>query len=161
MLDLLVDSGSDVNLIHSAAWERLKQHGVIVEDMRKGCQEIIKGYGSKVPLNVLGSFRAKVEIGFKSEMATFFVVQEGQRCIMGDQTAKALGVLKIGIEVNQLDRKIVPFGKIKDVQVQIHMDPAFKPVFQPVRRIPLPYEAAVNGKLDQLLAQDIIEVIDY
>ena len=38
------------------------------------------------------------------------------------------------------------------------MNPVFKPVFQPVRRIPLPYESAVNAKLDQLLAQDIIEV---
>lgn len=72
------------------------------------------------------------------------------------QPQKLLGVLKIGVEVNQVNN--VPFGKIKDVQVQIHMDPTFKPVFQPVRRVPLPYESAVNQKLDQLLDRDIIEV---
>lgn len=159
-LDMLVDSGSDVNLIHSSAWENLKQQGIKVQQMRKGCREVIKGYGSNVPLRILGSFCTDIEIQRKREVATFFVVDEGQRCILGDATAKALGVLKIGVEVNQLSEaeSSVPFGKIKDVQVQIHMDPVFKPVFQPVRRVPLPYESAVNLKLDQLLAQDIIEV---
>lgn len=155
-LDVLVDSGSDVNLIHSTAWENLKQQRVIVHEMQKGGNDVIKGYGSSKPLNILGSFSAKVEIGENAARAKFFVVKEGERCILGDTTAKALGVLKIGTEVNQV--KNVPFGKIKDVQVHIHMDPTFKPVFQPVRRVPLPYEAAVNTKLDQLLAQDIIEV---
>lgn len=156
LLDVLVDSGSDVNLIHSTAWETLKQQRVVVYEMQKGGDEVIKGFGSKTPLNILGSFKAKIEIGNKSECAKFFVVKEGQRCILGDTTAKALGVLKIGVEVNQVNN--VPFGKIKDVQVQIHMDPTFKPVFQPVRRVPLPYESAVNQKLDQLLDRDIIEV---
>ncbi|XP_062538768.1 uncharacterized protein K02A2.6-like [Armigeres subalbatus] len=158
LLELLVDAGSDVNLIHATAWEKLKQQRINVYEMRKGCQEVIKGYGSNVALNVLGSFRTEIKVGNRTELAKFFVVQEGQRCIMGDATAKALGVLRIGIEINKLEKRSTPFGKIKDVQVQIHMDPAFKPVFQPVRRIPLPYETAVKDKLDQLLAQDIIEV---
>lgn len=159
-LEMLVDSGSDVNLIHSSAWEKLKQQGIKVRQMEKGCSQVIKGYGSNVPLRILGSFHTDIEIQRKCEFAKFFVVDEGQRCILGDATAKALGVLKIGVEVNQLGKaeQSIRFGKIEDVQVQIHMDPAFKPVFQPVRRVPLPYESAVNKKLDQLLAQDIIEV---
>lgn len=128
--------------------------------MRKDCRDVIKGYGSNKPLRILGSFFTDIIIQGKRKMATFFVVGEGQRCILGDSTAKTLGVLKIGAEVNQLSEVElnVPFGKIKDVQVNIHMNPTFKPVFQPVRRVPLPYESAVNLKLDQLLAQDIIEV---
>ncbi|KXJ68118.1 hypothetical protein RP20_CCG005609 [Aedes albopictus] len=65
-LNMLVDSGSDVNLIHAAAWESLKQKRVTVQEMEKGAREIIKGYGSKTPLNVLGSFKAEVAIGSKS-----------------------------------------------------------------------------------------------
>ncbi|XP_062703856.1 uncharacterized protein K02A2.6-like [Aedes albopictus] len=38
------------------------------------------------------------------------------------------------------------------------MDPNAKPVFQPIRRVPIPLEDAVNRKLDQLLTKDIIEV---
>ncbi|XP_055604561.1 uncharacterized protein K02A2.6-like [Uranotaenia lowii] len=159
-LEMLVDSGSDVNIIHSLAWEQLKREGIKVHNMRKGCREVIKGYGSNVPLRILGTFSSDIKIGMQQEVATFFVVEEGQRCILGDATAKALGVLKIGTEINHLTKpdRQTPFGKIKDVQVQIHMDPTFKPVFQPVRRVPLPYESAVNTKLDKLLEQDIIEV---
>lgn len=157
-LNMLVDSGSDVNLLTSLDWEKLKQQNVKVQDMKKGVNDVIRGYGSDIPLQIIGSFVAEVAIGAKAVMAKFFVVSDGQRCLLGDATAKALGVLKIGNDVNQLVRDTVPFAKIKNVQVQIHMDPSFKPVFQPVRRVPIPYEAAVNRKLDQLLSQDIIEV---
>lgn len=157
LLNMLIDSGSDVNLITACAWEKLKQQNVIVRDMQKGAADVIKGYGSEIPLQIMGSFFAEISIGAKSTTAKFFVVRDGQRCLLGDATAKGLGVLHIGKQVSQLERK-EPFAKIKDVQVQIHMDPSFKPVFQPVRRVPIPYEAAVNSKLDQLLSQEIIEV---
>ncbi|XP_055604877.1 uncharacterized protein K02A2.6-like [Uranotaenia lowii] len=38
------------------------------------------------------------------------------------------------------------------------MDPETVPVFQPMRRIPLPLEEAVAKKIDELLKRDIIEV---
>ncbi|XP_055523097.1 uncharacterized protein K02A2.6-like [Wyeomyia smithii] len=38
------------------------------------------------------------------------------------------------------------------------MNPNVKPVFQPIRRIPIPLEEQVNQKLEQLLNKDIIEV---
>ncbi|XP_055540021.1 uncharacterized protein LOC129726870 [Wyeomyia smithii] len=139
-INMLVDSGSDVNLLTALEWEKLKQRDVRVQQMAKGSKDVIKGYGSDMPLQIIGSFVAKVSIGAKAVMAKFFVVNDGQRCLMGDATAKALGVLRIGREVNQLERDTVPFAKIKDVQVQIHMDASVKPVFQPVRRVPIPYE---------------------
>ncbi|XP_055527319.1 uncharacterized protein LOC129719932 [Wyeomyia smithii] len=152
---MLVDSGSDVNLLTALEWEKLKQQNVRVQQMAEGSKDVIKGYGSDMPLQIIGSFVAKVSIGAEAVMAKFIMVNDGQCCLMGDATAKALGVLKIGREVNQLERDTVPFAKIKDVQVKIHMDPSVNPVFQPVRRVPIPYEAAVNKKLDQFLAQDI------
>ncbi|XP_062550637.1 uncharacterized protein LOC134215466 [Armigeres subalbatus] len=157
-LELLVDSGSDINVIHAEAWTFLKQRQVKVANMQKGSKQIIKGYGSSIPLIIIGTFETEIAIGSRSIMTTFYVVEGGQRCLLGDATAKELGILKIGIDVNQVEQQERPFGKIKDVQVHIHMDPSFKPVFQPVRRVPIPYEAAVNKKLDILLAQDIIEV---
>ncbi|XP_055605682.1 uncharacterized protein LOC129753857 [Uranotaenia lowii] len=153
-----VDSGSDINVINTEAWTALKQQSVKVVNMQKGSEQVIKGYGSDIPLKVMGTFETEVTIGEKSVFAKFFVVDGGQRCLLGDATAKNLGILKIGVDINQLERREVAFGKIKDVQVQIHMDPSFKPVFQPVRRVPIPYEAAVNAKLDELLGKDIIEV---
>lgn len=159
-LKLLVDSGSDINVIHKEAWTLLKQQSVKVVNMQKGSERIIRGYGSDIPLKILGTFEAETSVGSRKILATFYVVEGGQRCLLGDATAKDLGILKVGVGINQMQTR-APFGRIKDVHVQIHMDPSFKPVFQPVRRVPIPYEAAVNKKLEDLLAQDIIEVKIY
>ncbi|XP_055543389.1 uncharacterized protein K02A2.6-like [Wyeomyia smithii] len=50
-----------------------------------------------------------------------------------------------------------PFSKITNKIIRISMDPTVTPVFQPLRRIPMPLEGAVNEKLDELLRKDIIE----
>ncbi|XP_055612924.1 uncharacterized protein K02A2.6-like [Uranotaenia lowii] len=157
VIRMLVDSGSDINLIDQGTWEFMKCQQVKVQEMIKGCKQVVKAYGQDKPLPILGTFKGFIEIGTKSTYASFSVVEGGQRCLLGDATAKQLGVLKVGVDVNQLDSKPV-FAKIKDIQVNIHMDPSMKPVFQPVRRIPIPYEEAVNRKLNQLLENDIIEV---
>lgn len=86
------------------------------------------------------------------------MVKGGQKDLLGDSTAKRLGVLKIGLNINHLESPLKPFNKIMDVQAHIRMNPHFKPVFQPLRRVPIPMEEAVNKKLDQLLTRDIIEV---
>lgn len=157
-LKLLVDSGSDINVVHKEAWQYLKDRQIKVSDMQRGCDQVVKGYGSTTPLRIIGTFSAETSIGSNMITAKFFVVEGGQRCLLGDTAAKALNVLKVGVDVNQIEKQMQPFGKIKDVQVRIHMDPMYKPVFQPIRRIPIPYETAVNKKMDFLLAQDIIEV---
>lgn len=157
-LDLLVDSGSDVNLVPANVWENLKQACIVVHQCVKGSSKILKGYANDNPLPILGTFVADVKVGHKAVRAEFFVIKGGQRSILGDQTAKQLGILQVGLQVNSIAHQVEPFPKIKDVQVHIHTDPEVKPVFQPVRRVPIPLEAAVDKKLNQLLATDIIEV---
>lgn len=84
--------------------------------------------------------------------------QEAQKDILGDATAKKLGVLKVGIDVNQINAETKPFSKINGVKAHIRMMEDARPVFQPLRRIPIPMEDAVNRKLENLLIRDIIEV---
>ncbi|XP_062535411.1 uncharacterized protein LOC134204640 [Armigeres subalbatus] len=78
---------------------------------------------------------------------------DGQRNLLSDHTLKNLGILKIGPEVNEITdtTKLMnsPFPKIKGVQVRVHMDPKVTPVFQALRRVPLPLENAVSEKLDE------------
>ncbi|XP_029725276.2 uncharacterized protein K02A2.6-like [Aedes albopictus] len=158
VLDLLIDSGSDANLIPDVVWESLKQAKVNVRQCTKGSSRILKGYASDLPLPILGTFIADVRVGKRTVAAEFYVVKGGQRSLLGDKTSKELGILKVGLDAFAVTSEAKPFSKIKDVQVQIHMDPHVKPVFQPIRRIPIPLEDAVNRKLEQLLTKDIIEV---
>lgn len=157
-LDLLVDSGSDANLIPDSVWESLKQAKIVVRQCTKGSSRILKGYASDSPLPIIGTFVAEVKVGNCSAEAEFYVVKGGQRSLLGDSTSKELGLLKVGLDAYQVTGETKPFSKIKDIQVQIHMDPKAKPVFQPIRRIPIPLEEPVNLKLEQLLMKDIIEV---
>lgn len=91
-------------------------------------------------------------------VAEFFVVDGGQQCLLGDKTSKELGVLKVGLDINIVNEELKPFNKIDGIQVHIHVDPSIKPIFQPLRKVPVPLEDAVNKKLEQLLQRDIIEV---
>lgn len=125
---------------------------------QKGSNRILKGYGSEKPLTILGTFIAAIEIGGKREEAEFYVVQGGERCLLGDYSAKRLGVLKIGLNIDQVSSTKQPLSKIKNVQIHIHMNPDANPVFQPVRRLPVALESAVQKKLNDLIAKDVIEV---
>lgn len=98
-----------------------------------------------------------MRINERHVVAEFIVVDGGQQCLLGDTTSKELGVLKVGLDINNVE-ELKPFNKIIGLQVQIHMDTSIKPVFQPLRKVPVPLEAAVNKKLEQLLQRDIIEV---
>lgn len=156
-IDMLVDSGAEVNLVSEAAWEVLKAKGVRVKVSEKGSKHVLKGYASDQPLVILGTFVADIVIGQKQAEAKFFVIKSGQRCLLGDSTAKELGVLKIGVNISQVDATPKALSKINGLQIHIHMNHAVKPVFQPVRRLPVALEDAVNRKLDDLIKRDIIE----
>ncbi|XP_055605879.1 uncharacterized protein K02A2.6-like [Uranotaenia lowii] len=157
-VQLLIDSGADANLIKPETWEMLKSRKVHVRSSFRGSSKVLKGYGSDKPLTIVGSFVAEIVVGMKKTEAEFFVVKGGQRDILGDSTAKQLGVLKVGLHVNEVSTQKKSFSKIKGVHAEIHMKDHVKPVFQPLRRVPIPIEEAVNRKLDELLDRDIIEV---
>ncbi|XP_055613617.1 uncharacterized protein K02A2.6-like [Uranotaenia lowii] len=155
---MLVDSGADANLISEVAWTKMKKDNVAVYSSMKGSNRVLRAYGSNNPLTILGSFVADISVGVKTVQAEFLVVKGGQRCLLGDLTAKQLEVLHVGLPVNRVEIAARPFGKIKGIKAYIHMDPEAVPVFQPMRRIPLPLEEAVAKKIDELLKRDIIEV---
>ncbi|XP_055523172.1 uncharacterized protein K02A2.6-like [Wyeomyia smithii] len=133
--EMLIDSGSDANLITVGTWEMMKSRGITVQRCRKGSDKVLRAYGSDSPLDILGSFIAMIDLAKRSVSAEFFVVEKGQRNILGDVTSKQLGVLKIGIDANE-----------------VHEEPVAASA-----RIPIPLENAVNKKLDELLERDIIE----
>lgn len=154
---MLVDSGAEANLITDVAWEKLKAAGIEVTSCVKGSDRVLRSYANNIPLTVLGTFKATVRIGARSAEAEFFVIRGGQRSLLGDTTSKRLGILKVGLEIDQVAQRMEPLSKINGVSVHIHLDPDVKPIFQPMRRIPVALEEAVNNKLKELMARDIIE----
>lgn len=127
-------------------------------------QQIIKPdkvflpYGSKNPLEIIGSLQADIIINTNNSLrrATFYVIRNGTRNLLGKNTVIELGVLQISLQINAIQ---MPFPKFKDVKITISINKTVKPVIQPYRRIPIPLENKVNEKLTELKDSDIIEEI--
>lgn len=98
------------------------------------------------------------------------MADEFGKVLLGYESAKALGVLKIGdeieheeVEVNSIESKeskAKQFGKIKNVIIDIPIKAEVKGVVQPYRRCPAPLEKVVDDKIDEMLQQGIIEKVN-
>ena len=85
-------------------------------------------------------------------MSTDIVIVAGKaRCLLGRSTAKGLGLLRTGpVEVNattetadlasDMQEKFLDVftgvGRLRDYRLQLHVDPAVRPVGQKPRRVP-------------------------
>lgn len=156
-LKMIIDSGSKSNIIGQSSWEKLKSNKIKVTNQVKKPNKTFMSYANKETLSTLGCFDAEIEIGLRKEKATFYVIKNGSKCLLGKTTAKLLGVLKTGLDINAIAS---PFPKIKGVILDIPIDENVKPVIQPYRRIPIPLEEKVEKALQELLDLDIIETVN-
>lgn len=86
------------------------------------------------------------------------VVEGGDVSILGKDTAVRLGVLKLEIPLKRI-KETGPFAKIRSVCVKFQIDDSVKPIYQPLRRIPVTAEKLVERKLQEGLERDIIEEV--
>lgn len=155
---MLIDSGSKCNIITDKTWQYLKEHAVKISNKIKKPDKVLLPYGSKKPLDVIGSFEADIAARYANDTvreAVFYVIRNGTRNLLGKNTAIKLSVLQIDLQVNTIQS----FPKFKDIKIIIPIDKTIEPVIQPYRRIPIPLENKVNAKLTELKDSDIIEEI--
>ncbi len=106
----------------------------------------------------------------------FTVIKGAGKPLLGKSTAEKLKVLHVGplnglqvcsiaTEGSDMDIRqeyadlFVGVGKLKNYQLKLHINKDVKPVAQGVRRLPFGLRDKVDGKLDDLLAKDIIEEV--
>lgn len=170
LVQVLIDSGSSKNIIDDTTWEHMLKQGVKTWTPSNEPRTTLRGYGlNSKPLTVSNVFESTVTVDGTSNdhklAATFYVVVGGSQSLLGKDTAKQLGVLKIGLptmhsSVNTLvpiEKRIFP--KMRNVQLRIPVDITVVPVAQRVRRPPIALLTRIEEKLSQLLATDIIEPV--
>lgn len=160
MIDMIIDSGSKCNIISSKTWTQLKDCNVKKKKQVKNPNKTFMAYGSQTPLTVLGSFEACIKVGVNSKQAVFYVIKDGERDLLGKETAVLLGILKIGLGINSVNDKKDEFPKFKDVTLEIAIDDSVKPISQPYRRVPIPLEEKINNKINELVALGIVEPVN-
>ncbi|XP_055543374.1 uncharacterized protein LOC129728923 [Wyeomyia smithii] len=135
-IPMVIDSGAAANVISQSAWEEMKRKGVAVQDMTTIVDKTLIGYGTNTPMKITGSFTVTVQVGGQQTDAKFYVAKSGQQCLLGDDTAKALHVLKVGFGIGRVEESSMEFPKIKGVTIEIPIDHSIQPVHQAYRRVP-------------------------
>lgn len=157
-IPMVIDSGAAANIISLSSWAEMKRKGAVVQNMTTKIDRPLRCYGSDEPMEMVGSFMASIAGGGNETEAQFYVAKKGQQCLLGDETAKQLHVLKVGFDVGRISEdSTMEFPKIRDLVVEIPVDPNIQPVRQAYRRVPYALEDKVEEKLQMLLAQGIIE----
>ena len=158
--NMLIDSGSTVNIINSEVAKRL--------DVKLfPCNRNLFAFNASQPLPVVGKFSAKIVYKGKFCKSDFVVVQGKGRSIIGYSSAVELGVLQfiynVDSSVSESIYQQYPIlfsgktGKMKDTAVKLHIDDSVNPVNQTHRRVPFHHRENVAKQLDHLLSEDIIE----
>lgn len=157
----VIDSGSKYNVLSESVWTLLKSKKVVLSKQTREVSKVFKAYGGH-ELPVLGAFTAFIKLGDQSGSAEFYVIKGSGKILIGRDTATAMGVLKISTAVNKVDTEVPTnyLGTIKDVIVDIPIKGDVVPVIQPYRRIPVALEKLVDTKIDELLAQGVIEKVN-
>lgn len=155
---VVVDSGSKYNIVDRDTWAELKAKNVQTSVRQKDVDIGFIAYSGH-PLKFLGMFEANIQIGNKQMHAKFYVANEFGKFLLGFESAIALGVLKIGQEINKIEER-KQLGKIKGILVDIPIKDNAKAVQQPYRRVPAPLEKIVDEKISDLLAEGIIEKVE-
>ena len=173
-LKLMVDSGSQSNIVDAKTWEDLKSQRIRCTT-KTDVNKQLYAYGQPEPLPTKGLFVCTVKVDDEVLDDTEFIVMHGRGpALLGRSTAKRLGLLKVSPTVNVVGAvSHVPghilekfpsvfcgIGKLKDRQVKIHVKPDADPVAQPLRRTPYQLRAKVEAKVKELLQADIIEAVD-
>ncbi|XP_064469786.1 uncharacterized protein K02A2.6-like [Ornithodoros turicata] len=160
----LIDTGSSVNLVDAETFQKIQLKSDL-ELTTTSTQYF--AYGSHANLPIIGKFKTEIHVGDKRQPAEVAVVNKVAENIIGYETADVLGIIKITLNINaeqtldpqeEFPQLFQGMGKLKDLQVHLHVDPSVTPVAQH-RRIPLHIRKAVEEKLKELEDGDIIEKV--
>ena len=173
---VLIDSGASCNVIGYETWSNLKKKNINCQSTKSAKK--LFAYSQKEPIEVAGTFVAEIvcEASGEKSVDEFTVIKGAGKLLLGKSTAEKLKVLHVGplnglqvcsiaTEGSDMDIRqeyadlFVGVGKLKNYQLKLHINKDVKPVAQGVPRLPFGLRDKVDGKLDDLLAKDIIEEV--
>jgi hypothetical protein len=168
---MLIDSGAEVCTLSEASWASLLASYVEgrtkLENLKWGAdRQTLTAYASAKPLHVEASFTATIRAGAKTATAKVFAIKGATKSLLGRTAALTLGVLKLGLEINECELKpqecddATIFPCIPDELVHFDVDPAVPPTKNAYYNVPAAFRARARARLDEMEDQGIIEGVD-
>lgn len=100
-LNLMIDSGADVNVLTLSDWMALEENNGKFHDVNKQSDVNIRSYASTAIFEVTCTFKAWIKAEGKPETFTEFV-EGGSKSLFGRKSATEMRLLAIGSEVNRI-----------------------------------------------------------
>ena len=169
VVEMVIDTSATTDILDEATYRNIHQN----EDTElQPTTKRLFAYGSDSQLTILGKFDATIAFKDKYKDTTIHVVQGSHGSLLSYKTAMDLGILDLHVNHvsdtvpvhEQLCRQYSGIfngiGRLKGVEVKLHIDQSVSPVAQRARRIPFHMRKKVARELDQLEQQGIIEKVD-
>lgn len=98
-VEMLIDSGSNFNILDEVTWKYLVQSGAKIINQQLHTNKTFRAYATHTPLKVKNVFEAEIGVSDRvpSQISTFYVIEKGERTLLGKITANQLGVLTFGV----------------------------------------------------------------
>lgn len=174
-IGLLIDSGSDWNLISTEDWQKFRnarrEGKIVLYGVRERPGEFARAYGSTSPLEALRCFWAWTEVRGANKpknFAKFHVVENGSKSILGRETSMRMMLLQVGLEVsggmigamtaeNGEPEATGEFPSIPGWVFEFDIDESVMPSVKAYVNIPEAYRDRAVQRLREMEAQGIIE----
>ena len=128
-------------------------------------------YGGVGSIKVIGTCDLKLETGESYDATNFHVVKGRSGSLLGYPVASRMNIIKViskiddippeGAKVEENFQHIFHgIGKLKGVQVKLHIDETVKPVAQKPRRTPFHLRGKVEKEIRHLIETEIIENVE-
>ena len=169
---VLADTGAKVSVCSRKQAEKWK-----LVDRMTPTKIKIKPYKSPA-IPAVGESRCSVSFGARSVPVVWHVIEDSCQPVLAGVHAKALGIISfqkkpdafMPINVIKLEDKsnmqdvlcqypecFEGIGKLNQYEVNLHVDPACKPVAEPPRRIPYHLKDRVDEAIKVMVENDVIE----
>lgn len=155
----LVDSGSAINAVTEEVWNSLVRNNATVYKTKLQCNRTFTAYASQQPLRVRAMFEAWISVNDSkpSCYAEFFVIEGATKSLLSKTTAELLKILKIGLDVNNVDVSTEHFPKFPNVLVKLSIDKSIVPRKIAYLKVPEALKEKVDMKIMDMLRSDVIE----
>lgn len=167
-IQFLVDSGADANVIGGNDWNRLKNELKsgntkikIIDDTRS---KRLHAYGTSSPMVVECLLEAEITVSgreTRTMFSTFYVIPEGRRSLLGRTTSSDLGLVQVGLDLDNLEASSSAgeFPKIPGVKVKFCVDKTVPSVKNAYYNVPAAYREAARCRLEEMEKRGIIEKV--
>ena len=156
---MMIDTGASVNVMDEATYDKIHKPTL----MRHRGPRIMP-YGGGTSLNVLGVCDVTLESKSAIQCHRFHVIKGAHGSLIGFTAAQELGLVNIVNKISSDWENKHPgltkgIGKLKDVQVKLHIDESVKPVAITNRKIPFHMRPKIDDVEQRLLREDTIEKV--